>query len=931
MRQREPFCRKVFPDLPRPQIGALFVLVQVRACRHAYKAGLSGGKALRKARAISASGLGSLSALRRLARGGLLALALLSAGAAANAQSVTWNATPADSNFQNPNNWTPNTAPPYLGTAIFNGSTVTNLTSEHIILSSLVVNGPSDYTIALGPGYSLIFNGPGISITGGSLKLRLNEDSNSYIDGFSSPGSSLGSATIELMGAFNTVLDIFRSTAANATITIEPDTGGLVQFQAGSTAGNATITVNRGGNLRFQADSTAASANIAIIGSGAFTIFSDLSSAGNSTITIAPGGVLQFSFLSTGADARVIFGTGPGTPGVLRFGGFQNSSGTTLGSIEGPGSIILTDQQILGAARSLSVGSLNLSTDFSGVISGLGSFTKTGTGTLTLSGTNTYTGLTTIDGGTLMVNGSIVASSAVTVNNGATLAGTGFLPGVTINAGGILSPGNSIGTLRVTGNVIFQPSSIYAIEVAPGSSDRTNVTGAAQINGGTVQVTGANVNYGLSQTTTILNATTGVTGMFTGVTDNLAFYNASLSYDANNVYLTLTDINNVSFAGYATTPNQTGAALALDAANSNAALVQALRAMTVPQLQAAMGLLTGEVFASLPSVLLNDSRFLRNFIFSRLRSTAFTGASGPLGYLSEQPELALGYAPRSPNPFGALRPVQQPQYEFWVQGFGSWARYQGNGNTASTRTATGGVFSGFDKQFDDNLRTGFSFGYSSTQAAVSERSAKSSIDAFHAAAYLSRALGPWNYRTGIGSSIHAIDSERNVLGSMLRADYFAYTGQAFGEIGYASAWRKIAIEPFVNAAVVYNRTSAFSETGGIGALTSDGSDNVLGFATLGIRFATQHAIANGWTLMPRATLAWQHTVGALDPQTSFTFQNTGTGFSTRGVPLSRDMLLMEAGFDVRISPTQLFGISYFANAASDSSVQQIKGKLEFLF
>ncbi len=52
--------------------------------------------------------------------------------------------------------------------------------------------------------------------------------------------------------------------------------------------------------------------------------------------------------------------------------------------------------------NTLSVGSNNLSTTVSGMISGTGgSLNKVGTGTLTLSGTNTYTGGTTITAGTL--------------------------------------------------------------------------------------------------------------------------------------------------------------------------------------------------------------------------------------------------------------------------------------------------------------------------------------------------------------------------------------------------------------------------------------------------------------------------------------------------------------------------------------------------
>ena len=67
-------------------------------------------------------------------------------------------------------------------------------------------------------------------------------------------------------------------------------------------------------------------------------------------------------------------------------------------------------------------------------------------GTTILTATNTYSGPTTVNGGTLAVNGSI-ANSAVTVNAGGTLGGNGTVGNTAVNAGGVLAPGNSIGTL----------------------------------------------------------------------------------------------------------------------------------------------------------------------------------------------------------------------------------------------------------------------------------------------------------------------------------------------------------------------------------------------------------------------------------------------------------------------------------------------------
>ena len=116
------------------------------------------------------------------------------------------------------------------------------------------------------------------------------------------------------------------------------------------------------------------------------------------------------------------------------------------------------------------MGNNNANTTFSGILEGPGSLTKIGSGTLTLTSSNTYTGPTTVTQGTLVVDGRL-SSSAVSVNGG-TLGGTGYLSSITVNAGGTLAPGDSLGTLHVTSSLILAPSSAleYGLDT-PSTSD----------------------------------------------------------------------------------------------------------------------------------------------------------------------------------------------------------------------------------------------------------------------------------------------------------------------------------------------------------------------------------------------------------------------------------------------------------------------------
>lgn len=128
---------------------------------------------------------------------------------------------------------------------------------------------------------------------------------------------------------------------------------------------------------------------------------------------------------------------------------------------------------------------------FSGVLGG--SFpafdlTKSGSGTLVLSGNNDYGGLTHVSGGTLLVNGSLGATMT-NVALSATLGGTGSIGGATtIESGGILAPGDSVGTLTFTNGLTLNSGAVLNFDLG-NTSDLIAVTGGALTGPGAGSVT----------------------------------------------------------------------------------------------------------------------------------------------------------------------------------------------------------------------------------------------------------------------------------------------------------------------------------------------------------------------------------------------------------------------------------------------------------
>jgi|GEM_PF-4798435 len=125
-----------------------------------------------------------------------------------------------------------------------------------------------------------------------------------------------------------------------------------------------------------------------------------------------------------------------------------------------------------------------------GVISNQGSapgiLVKTGEGGLVLTNANTFSGVTRVRQGVLAVSGggSLAASSRTHVETGATLTGDGAVGDLVVYSGGVLSPGNSPGTLSA-GTTTLMGGGIYHLELA---SDGTG--GSAGVDWDQLAITG---------------------------------------------------------------------------------------------------------------------------------------------------------------------------------------------------------------------------------------------------------------------------------------------------------------------------------------------------------------------------------------------------------------------------------------------------------
>jgi outer membrane autotransporter protein len=61
------------------------------------------------------------------------------------------------------------------------------------------------------------------------------------------------------------------------------------------------------------------------------------------------------------------------------------------------------------------------------------------------------------------------------------------------------------------------------------------------------------------------------------------------------------------------------------------------------------------------------------------------------------------------------------------------------------------------------------------------------------------------------------------------------------------------------------------------------------------------------------------------------FQSTGAGFGISGVPIARDAALIEAGYEVRLTPQVTLGLFYAGELANSAQDHSVKGNFAWQF
>lgn len=411
-----------------------------------------------------------------------------------------------------------------------------------------------------------------------------------------------------------------------------------------------------------------------------------------------------------------------------------------------------------------------------------GGLHKTGKGTLQLNGANTYSGLTTVDKGVLNLNGSVIGSAIIGAEG--ILSGNATVSGNLTNYG-VLSPGNSIGTINTT-NLVLTPSSLLEIEVTSnGINDLIAATGTAQIDG-TLEVIPLSGSFQSVQSYTILTAEGGRAGSFSTVESSVPSI-LGVTYDPTDVVVEVLPIS----------------ALGLDS-NAEAAATCYL----------GNGFTTGSDVEIVSAALLTLDAHEINNSFNQMQPSQFSG----LAWSQIQNTLLVrsSYSQHLDEVTLSSNCCNGPHV--WGEAIGAWQKQNSNDRQFGYIDWTGGATIGLDAVYSNDFSFGIAASYTHSRLNWGKSTGNVNTNSYYGGLYTDWSngcgyinallLGAFNH-CKIDRHLHFATIDRHA-----KSSHNSWEGLAGLEIGLNFCGGEcMEIIPFARADYIYMSRQGFVENG----------------------------------------------------------------------------------------------------------------------
>ena len=525
--------------------------------------------------------------------------------------------------------------------------------------------------------------------------------------------------------------------------------------------------------------------------------------------------------------------------------------------------------------------------DNGGVLEALDYTMNTGTTNIDAGGLMTVTNAIDVQGGLFTLNGTANSiSNSSNVGTLGTLMGTGTLDSnLTLN--GTITPGNSIGTLTITGNLETFPTSTFNIETqasaAPVSGvdvDLIDVGGTATVDGGTVNIDGAAGAYVDGTVYRFLQTGGGLTvTQLPFYSDNIAGLRAVPFFDGNDLGFTIQ--LDIPFSTIGRTHNQKEFGRYFNVIQTNPdPNIQLIRNQldALPSTDAilnAMDQLIGDVYASLPAVSIQNT------------SSAFRT-------LSRQQNNAMDISFSIDN-------ERERVNDGWMVGYDLDSDVDFDGNAAALGYSSAGTHFGVANFLDDNSRIGFFGSYGQTSVKTSGPSQSVQSDNLLLGAFMHHhdGLSFWHVAGAVGFDRNKSTRRINFgnINETAHGIFAGHQGALLIERGYEFRKGIFRLQPVGSVQYVRYFQGEFSEKDATATNLLVSNLDASSFrSSFGANLSSDLRYGEKWATGTHFSGSWQHEFldSAHHAKSTLAADNTNT-FALRGLDFGRDWINLSAG------------------------------------
>lgn len=588
----------------------------------------------------------------------------------------------------------------------------------------------------------------------------------------------------------------------------------------------------------------------------------------------------------------------------------------------------------------------------------VGTVTVTGEDSLWLVDGNLFVGgndTQAVGTGVLAVNdgGRVIADEVIVWETG-TLTGDGTVTvavPTTLHNYGTIAPGDDgIGTLTVQGNVVFEPNSVFEVQIGGTEADQLAVTGDVTIDeGSTVRVLSVGTVVGTQQYAIIdANSVTGEFDVLDTALLTLYFNEIGLDYEPNSVWLHI-DAMRFDDPTLLRTYNQRQVAgglqeIADEGGNTITAALQMVE--TNEELLDNYDQLAGRSRPSLaPIAVAGTSRFLGS-VSSRLRNPSavvasgswngsqLSGSAGPDGTAGSRMSYDIdmggyGFAVGNGSPY-----LSDSPWGFWAKGYGLFGNRDHSLEAPGYDYRTYGLSVGLDYQFTETLLIGLTGGYADTHVNYDRSRDDSDLRAMHFGFYGSLNTGRGYLDSLLTYSDLDYDTQRYVdlTGERLEGEFGGYAVSGYFETGFD--WRHVGgwlVQPLASFQFSYLGLDNYRESGGDAALGFKRQSFESYIGSLGAKVSKELLRDSATSrLAVQFRARWLHEFGDTRSDVNTYFASDPTVvFNIRNESIDRDSAVLGLGLGAELNRSTRLYVDYDTRLNADDTAHLISGGLQY--